>query len=69
MVKSFFKIFDFEIFSASIKILENFQNGDKIPNYTGNKMMGHDDAARLWFVLYFKVFSAPQHKQNCLLLN
>ena len=27
----------------------SFQNGDKIPNCTENKMMGHNDAARLWF--------------------
>ena len=45
MVKSFY----FDIFSAPMKILENFQNGDKIPNCTGTKMMGHNNAARLWF--------------------
>jgi len=62
MVQSFFKNFDFEIFSASMKILENFQNGDKIPNCTENKMMGHNDAARLWFGFLISFYAS----ENCI---
>ena len=49
--------FDFEIFSAPMKNLENFQNGDKIPNCTGKKIMRHNNAARFWFgfIHHFKV--------------
>jgi len=62
MVKSFFKNFDLETFSASMKILENFQNGDQIPNCTENEMIGHSDAARLWFGFLISFHAS----ENCI---
>ena len=40
MVKLFFENVDFEIFSATMKILENFQNVRKNYFWLENKMMG-----------------------------
>ena len=58
----FQKKIDFVIFIASTKILESFQNGDRVPNCTQNKTMGHNDAARLWFGSLISI----RGSENCI---
>ena len=45
-----------------MKILENFKYGQKIPNCSENKMMDHENTARLWF----GILTLFQGSENCI---